>query len=177
MSRIGKHPVTVPAGVEVAIQGQAVRVKGKLGELALTLPPEVRAARSDGRITIEPRSAETRARAMWGLSRTLVQNMVTGVTQGFTTSLEISGVGYRASVDGKILTLQLGFSHDIKFAIPDDVRIACPTPTSISISGADRQRVGQIAAEVRGFRKPEPYKGKGIRYATETIRRKEGKKK
>jgi large subunit ribosomal protein L6 len=177
MSRIGKHPVQVPAGVEVLIDGQAVKVKGKLGELEVTLPPEVKVAREDGAIRVEPRSAETRARAMWGLSRTLVQNMVTGVTQGFSTGLEISGVGYRASVDGKILTLQLGFSHDIKYAIPEDVRIVCATPTAISVSGADRQRVGQIAAEIRGFRKPEPYKGKGIRYAGETIRRKEGKKK
>lgn len=177
MSRIGKHPVAVPPGVDVAIDGQSVRVKGKLGELTATLPPEVRLGRDDGRIKVEPRSAETRARAMWGLSRTLVQNMVTGVTQGFTTSLEISGVGYRASVDGKILTLQLGFSHDIKFAVPEDIKVVCPSPTAISVSGADRQRVGQIAAEIRRFRKPEPYKGKGIRYAGEKILRKEGKKK
>jgi large subunit ribosomal protein L6 len=177
MSRIGKHAVVVPSGVEVAIDGQSVRVKGKLGELAVTLPPEVRVAQNDNGIKVEPRSAENRARSMWGLSRTLVQNMVTGVTEGFTTRLEISGVGYRASVDGNILTLQLGYSHDIKFAIPEAVKIACASPTSLSVSGADRQRVGQIAAEIRGFRKPEPYKGKGIRYATETIRRKEGKKK
>lgn len=177
MSRIGKHPVTVPAGVTVDLAGQTVTVKGKLGELRQTLPAEVAVAVNDNQLSVTPRASDARARAMWGLSRTLVQNMVTGVTQGFTVKLEISGVGYRAATDGQILTLQLGYSHDIKFAIPSDVKVTCETPTQITISGADRQRIGQIAAEIRGFRRPEPYKGKGIRYATETILRKEGKKK
>jgi large subunit ribosomal protein L6 len=177
MSRIGKHAVDVPSGVTVGIEGQAIRVKGKLGELSITLPPEIELALNDNKVTVQPRSQEQRARAMWGMSRSLVQNMVTGVTTGFTTRLDISGVGYRAAVDGKILTLQLGYSHDIKYAVPDDVKIVCESPTSITVSGAHKQRVGQIAAEIRSFRKPEPYKGKGIRYSDETILRKEGKKK
>jgi large subunit ribosomal protein L6 len=178
MSRIGKHPVTVPQGVTVTVDGNTVRAKGKLGELQSALPREVTVTLEDGRVTVRPRDDEDRrARAMWGLSRTLVQNMVTGVAQGFTRRLEINGVGYRAAVDGRILNLQLGYSHEIKFAIPEDVRIVCETPTAITVSGADRQRVGQIAAEIRGFRKPEPYKGKGVKYAEERILRKEGKKK
>ncbi len=177
MSRIGKHPVPVPAGVAVAVEGQTVRARGRLGELARTLPDEVSVALEDGRVVVRPRGEAERARAMWGLSRTLVANMVKGVAEGFTRRLEISGVGYRAAADGKILTLQLGFSHDIKFAIPPDVKITCESPTQITITGADRQKVGQIAAEIRGFRKPEPYKGKGIKYAEEVIVRKEGKKK
>ena len=178
MSRIGKHPVTVPQGVTVTVDGNNVRAKGKLGELRSALPPEVAVTLEDGRVVVKPRDAEDRrGRAMWGLSRTLVQNMVTGVAEGFTRRLEINGVGYRAAVDGRILNLQLGYSHEIKFAIPEDVKIACETPTAITVSGADRQRVGQIAAEIRGFRKPEPYKGKGVKYAEERILRKEGKKK
>lgn len=177
MSRIGKHPVPVPDGVTVALDGNTVRAKGRLGELETVLPKEVAVTHEDGKVTVRPRSDEQRARAMWGLSRTLVQNMVTGVAQGFTRRLDISGVGYRAASDGKILNLQLGYSHDIKVAVPEGIRIACDTPTTITISGADRQRVGQLAAEIRGFRRPEPYKGKGIRYSDEVIRRKEGKKK
>ena len=178
MSRIGKHPVVVPKGVEVAVLGQTVRVKGRLGELEQTLPGEVVVAKEDGRVSVRPREdADQRGRAMWGLARTLVANMVTGVSEGFTRRLEISGVGYRAAVDGKILNLQLGYSHDIKFAVPADIEVACESPTAITIKGADRQRVGQIAAEIRAFRKPEPYKGKGIRHAGEQILRKEGKKK
>ncbi len=177
MSRIGKHPVPVPGGVEIAVEGQTVRAKGKLGELSSVLPPEVAVQLEDGRVVVTPRSEEKRAQAMWGMSRTLVANLVKGVSDGFTRKLEIAGVGYRAAVDGTVLSLQLGFSHDIKFAIPPDIKIACETPTAISISGADRQRVGQIAAEIRGFRPPEPYKGKGVKYAEETILRKEGKKK
>ena len=177
MSRIGKHAVVVPAGVDVALDGQTVSVKGKLGALSVTLPDEVEVAKNDNKVQVSARSSEQRARAMWGMSRSLLQNMVVGVTQGFTTKLEINGVGYRAAVEGKVLTLQLGYSHDIKFAIPDDVKIFCETPTAITLTGADKQRVGQIAAELRSFRKPEPYKGKGIKYATETVRRKEGKKK
>ena len=178
MSRIGKHPVTVPSGVTVTVDGNKVHAKGKLGELDAVLPGEVSVVMEDGRVVVQPRdAAERRARAMWGMSRTLVQNMVTGVADGFTRKLDIAGVGYRAAIDGKILNLQLGYSHDIKFAIPDDVKIVCDTPTAITVSGADRQRVGQIAAEIRGFRKPEPYKGKGIKYSDEKILRKEGKKK
>ena len=178
MSRIGKHPVTVPQGVTVTVDGNTVQAKGKLGELQSALPREVAVTLEDGHVAVQPRDAEDRrARAMWGLSRTLVQNMVTGVAQGFTRRLEISGVGYRAAVDGRILNLQLGYSHEIKFAIPDDVKIVCETPTAITVTGADRQRVGQIAAEIRAFRPPEPYKGKGVKYAGEYIFRKEGKKK
>lgn len=177
MSRIGKHPVVVPGGVTVNIEGQRLSAKGKLGELKVALPPEVDVSLADGRIVVQPRGEEQRARAMWGMARSLVQNMVQGVSEGFTRRLDISGVGYRAAVDGKVLNLQLGFSHEIKYAIPDDVKIACESPTAVTISGADRQRVGQIAAEIRAFRRPEPYKGKGIKYAEEKILRKEGKKK
>jgi large subunit ribosomal protein L6 len=177
MSRIGKHPVAVPKGVEVALAGQTLTVSGKLGKLEHTLPGDVQVAQNDGTIVVQPRGDSKRARAMWGLSRTLVANMINGVAKGFTRRLAISGVGYRAAVDGKILNLQLGYSHEIKYAIPVDIDIKCETPTAISISGADRQRVGQIAAEIRAFRKPEPYKGKGIRYDDEVILRKEGKKK
>ncbi|HEX6144395.1 MAG TPA: 50S ribosomal protein L6 [Geminicoccaceae bacterium] len=177
MSRIGKHAVPVPDGVKVELSGQRVAVAGRLGELARELPPEVEVVRENGAIRVRPRSEEKRARAMWGMARTLVANMVQGVDKGFTRRLMISGVGYRAAIDGKILNLQLGYSHDIKYAVPDDIDVRCETPTQITISGADRQRVGQIAAEVRAFRKPEPYKGKGIRYEDEVILRKEGKKK
>ncbi len=181
MSRIGKHPVPVPAGVSVAVSGRRVSVKGRLGELSRELPREVRVAHDDGAVTVTPRLDDgadvKRARSMWGLSRTLVANMVAGVSQGFTKRLQISGVGYRASTEGKLLNLQLGYSHDIKYAIPDDIDVRCETPTAIAITGADRQRVGQIAAEIRSFRPPEPYKGKGIRYQDEVIIRKVGKKK
>ena len=177
MSRIGKHPVSIPKGVEVAVDGQTVKVNGKLGSLEETLPGEVVIALEDGSLAVKPREDDKRGLQMWGLARTLVQNMVTGVSDGFTRRLEISGVGYRANVDGNILNLQLGYSHDIKFAIPDNVKIVCETPTAIVISGFEKQRVGQIAAEIRGFRPPEPYKGKGVRYGDEVVRRKEGKKK
>jgi large subunit ribosomal protein L6 len=177
VSRIGKDPVVVPSGVEVAIAGQRVTVKGRLGELARTLADEVDVGRDGDQIWVKPRGEDRRSRAMWGLSRTLVNNMVKGVAEGFTRTLEISGVGYRAAVEGDILTLQLGFSHDVKMAIPADVEIKCPRPTSITVSGASKHRVGQIAAEIRSLRKPEPYKGKGIRYDDEHVRRKEGKKK
>jgi large subunit ribosomal protein L6 len=177
MSRIGKHPVEVPAGVKVAIDGQRVSAEGKLGRLGIELPPEVAVTLDDGKVTVAPRDEEKRSRAMWGLSRSLVHNLVKGVAEGYTRRLEISGVGYRAAIDGKVLNLQLGYSHDIKFAVPDDIKIVCETPTAVVVSGADKQRVGQIAAEIRGFRQPEPYKGKGIKYAEEKILRKEGKKK
>ena len=177
MSRVGKHPVVVPSGVAIAIAGQVVTVKGKLGELNATLPPEVEIVAENGTVRVNPRDDSTRARAMWGTSRSMVANMVTGVSEGFKVDLEINGVGFRAAISGRVLTLQLGFSHTIEYRIPEGIDVACERPTRIAVSGADRQRVGQVAAEIRAFRKPEPYKGKGIRYANERVRRKEGKKK
>ena len=177
MSRIGKHPVTIPQGVTVELAGQILTAKGQLGTLSLAVSGEVDATIADGAVTIAPKNDSKRARAMWGTTRALVNNMVTGVSTGFTRNLEINGVGYRAAVQGNVLNLQLGYSHDIPYPIPSDIRIACERPTAIAVSGADRQRVGQIAAEIRAFRPPEPYKGKGIKYAEEVIRRKEGKKK
>jgi len=177
MSRIGKHPVRIPSGVEVLLSGQTLTAKGRLGTLNLVVSNEVDASIADGTVTIVPKSDTKQSRAMWGTTRALVDNMVTGVSTGFSVNLEITGVGYRAQVQGDTLNLQLGYSHDIPFAIPDDVRITCERPTVINVTGADRQRVGQIAADIRAYRPPEPYKGKGIRYATETVRRKEGKKK
>jgi large subunit ribosomal protein L6 len=177
MSRIGQKPVAVPAGVTAAIEGQTVRVKGPRGELAAVLVEEVIAKLQDGGIQLTPRDATQRARAMWGLSRTLVANLVEGATSGFTRTLEINGVGYRAAVQGRQLQLLLGFSRDVIYPIPDGIDIACPRPTEIAITGNDKQKVGQVAAEIRRFRAPEPYKGKGIRHAGEYVYRKEGKKK
>ena len=177
MSRIGQSPVTVPAGVTVDIAGQNVRAKGKLGELSLTLADEVEISREDAELVVRPRSDTQRARMMWGTMRNLLQNLVTGVDQGFVVNLEIVGVGYRAAVEGGNLVLQLGYSHEIRFSIPAGITITCERPTLIAVRGADRQQVGQVAANIRAFRKPEPYKGKGIRYADEFILRKEGKKK
>lgn len=177
MSRVGKHPVEIPAGVEVALAGQAVTVKGRRGLLSATLPREVDVTVEDRSVRVRPRDDSKRARAMWGTSRSIVSNMVVGVSEGFTIDLEINGVGYRAASDGKTLTLQLGYSHDVVYPIPEGIEIKCERPTMIRVSGADRQRVGQVAAEIRAYRRPEPYKGKGIKYAKEWIRRKEGKKK
>jgi large subunit ribosomal protein L6 len=177
MSRVGKYPVAIPSGVNLEIQGRTVRAKGKLGQLELVVSNEVETSIEDGKFWVKPRSETKRARTLWGTTRALVNNMVEGVSKGFQVNLEINGVGYRAAVQGKNLNLQLGYSHEVVYPIPPDVKIACEKPTSIQISGADRQRIGQIAAEIRSFRKPEPYKGKGIKYDTETIRRKEGKKK
>jgi large subunit ribosomal protein L6 len=177
MSRIGKHPVTIPNGVEVQLSGQSLSAKGTLGMLSLLVSNEVTASIADGTVTIAPKNETKHARAMWGTTRALVNNMVTGVSTGFSVTLEISGVGYRASIQGNVLNLQLGYSHEIAYPIPSDVRIACERPTLITLSGPDRQRVGQVAAEIRAYRPPEPYKGKGIKYSTETVRRKEGKKK
>jgi large subunit ribosomal protein L6 len=177
MSRIGKNPVTIPSGVDVQLAGQNLTVRGRLGTLSMTVSNDVTTTIADGAVTIAPKDESKRARAMWGTTRALVNNMVTGVANGFTRNLEINGVGYRAAVQGNVLNLQLGYSHDIAYPIPPEVKIACERPTAISISGADRQRVGQVASEIRAFRPPEPYKGKGIKYADETIRRKEGKKK
>jgi large subunit ribosomal protein L6 len=177
MSRIGKYPVTIPSGVEVQLAGQTLTAKGRLGALSLMLSNEVTTSVVNGTVTVAPKNDTKRARAMWGTTRALINNMVTGVSTGFSVNLEITGVGYRAQVQGGTLNLQLGYSHDIPFRIPDDVRITCERPTVITVSGADRQRVGQIAADIRSYRPPEPYKGKGIKYASETVRRKEGKKK
>jgi large subunit ribosomal protein L6 len=177
MSRIGKNPVVVPQGVTLDVAGRTVTVKGKLGELRLETSQDVETRMEEGKFWVRPRNETKRARALWGTTRAHVSNMVNGVSKGFQKNLDINGVGYRAAVQGKNLTLQLGYSHDVVFPIPGDVKIVCEKPTSIQITGADRQRVGQVAAEIRSFRGPEPYKGKGIKYATETIRRKEGKKK
>ena len=177
MSRVGQNPVTVPSGVTVDIAGQLVKAKGKLGELSLTLVDDVEISRDEGSLVVKPRNNSQRARTMWGTMRNLVQNIVTGVDEGFTINLEIVGVGYRAAVEGKNLVLQLGYSHEVRFPIPDGITIACERPTAISVTGADRQQVGQVASNIRSFRKPEPYKGKGIKYANEFILRKEGKKK
>jgi len=177
VSRIGKHPVPIPNGVEVQLSGQTLTTKGRLGSLNLVVSNEVTASITEGAVTIAPKKDTKQSRAMWGTTRALVSNMVTGVSTGFSRNLEIVGVGYRAAVQGNTLNLQLGYSHDIPFPIPADVRIACERPTVVTVSGADRQRVGQVAAEIRSYRPPEPYKGKGIRYVNETVRRKEGKKK
>jgi large subunit ribosomal protein L6 len=177
MSRVGKNPVTVPAGVNVEVAGGRVSAKGKLGQLSMAISSEVSVALEDGKVVVKPRGESKRSRMMWGTTRNLVRNMVAGVSQGYTVNLEINGVGYRAAVQGKDLVLQLGFSHDVTYRIPEGVAIKCEKPTAIAISGADRQKVGQVAAEIRGFRPPEPYKGKGIKYESETILRKEGKKK
>jgi large subunit ribosomal protein L6 len=177
MSRIGKNPVPVPAGVQVQLSGRTLTAKGGLGTLTMVVSNDVSASITNGEVTIAPANDSKQSRAMWGTTRALVNNMVTGVSTGFSVGLEINGVGYRAAVQGNILNLQLGYSHDIAFPIPADVKIACERPTVITVTGADRQRVGQVAAEVRAYRRPEPYKGKGIKYANETVRRKEGKKK
>lgn len=177
MSRIGKQPVVVPKGVDVTVSGQDVSAKGPKGALALTLVDEVEAVREDGTIAVRPRNDTKRARMMWGMQRTLVNNLVAGVSQGFSSELEIVGVGYRAQIRGKELVLALGYSHEVRYPVPEGIAIECPTQTQVKVSGMDKQRVGQVAAEIRAFRKPEPYKGKGVKYAGEYIFRKEGKKK
>ncbi len=177
MSRIGKKPVPVPKGVTASVDGQKVTVKGPKGELSLTLVDDVVITMGETGIEVAPRDDSKRARSMWGMSRSLVDNLVGGVANGFTRTLEITGVGYRAALKGKELQLQLGYSHDVMYPIPEGIQIVCPRPTEIVISGNDKARVGQVAAEIRRYRKPEPYKGKGVRYAGEFIFRKEGKKK
>lgn len=177
MSRIGKKPVGVPKGVTAQVNGQVVSVKGPKGELEHVLVDDVIAKLEDGSIEVAPREDTQNARAMWGMSRTLIANLMTGVTEGFTKKLEITGVGYRAAVQGQNLQLQLGYSHDVAYPIPPGIQVQCPKPTEIVITGIDKQKVGQVAAEIRAFRPPEPYKGKGVRYAGEFILRKEGKKK
>ena len=177
MSRVGLMPVDVPAGVDVKIEDRRVTAKGKLGELSLTLVDEINLTREDNKLIVSPKNESKRARALWGTSRSLLANIVQGVDQGFTVVLEIIGVGYRATIDGKDLVLQLGYSHEIRYQMPDGITITSERPTHIMVSGADRQMVGQVAAEIRAYRKPEPYKGKGIRYHGEYVIRKEGKKK
>ena len=177
MSRVGKKPVPVPSGVTANVEGQTVKVKGPKGALQLVLHYDVVATLEQGAIKVDPRAETKRARALWGTSRTLVANLIAGVTKGFERRLEITGVGYRAAVQGKNLQIALGYSHDIVYPIPEGITIAVPKPTEIVVTGIDRQKVGQVAAEIRDFRKPEPYKGKGIKYAGEYIFRKEGKKK
>ena len=177
MSRIGKKAVAIPSGVTANVDGQTVKMKGPKGALELVLPAEVTAKLDKGSIKVDPRNETKRARSMWGTSRTLVSNLVTGVTKGFEKKLEITGVGYRAAVQGKNLQIALGYSHDVVYPIPTGIAIVTPKPTEVVITGIDRQQVGQVAAEIRGFRKTEPYKGKGVKYAGEYIFRKEGKKK
>lgn len=177
MSRIGKLPIAVPAGVQVEVKDRTVSVKGKNGQLETKFTNEVAVTFDNGQITVKPANDTQRSRAQWGLHRTLIKNMITGVTEGFTKRLEIRGVGYRAAVDGKILTLALGFSHEIKMAIPAGITIVAEKPTVLVISGADAQKVGSVAANLRALRKPEPYKGKGVRYEDEKVIMKEGKKK
>ena len=177
MSRIGKKAVAVPTGVTVTIEGQTVSVKGPKGQLAWTVAEEIEVKQDGGELTLSKREETTRAQAMWGLSRTLVANMVQGVTQGYEQTLELVGVGYRAAMKGSELSLQLGFSHDVDIKPPAGVAFAVPKQTEIKISGIDKQVVGEIAAQIRRIRPPEPYKGKGVRYQGETVRRKEGKKK
>jgi large subunit ribosomal protein L6 len=177
MSRIGKQPIVIPPGVTVAIDGQTVVVKGPKGELSWTLTDEITVSQDGGELSFQPRDASTRARAMWGLSRSLVNNMVVGVTKGFEQTLELVGVGYRAAMKGQALSMQLGFSHDVNIEPPAGVSFAVPRPVEIRIVGIDKQLVGETAARIRKLRPPEPYKGKGVRYAGEAVRRKEGKKK
>jgi large subunit ribosomal protein L6 len=177
MSRIGKKAVPIPAGVTANVEGQTVKVKGPKGALQAVLHDDVAIKMDKGAIEIDPRSDSKRARSQWGTSRTLVANLMAGVTKGYEEKLEITGVGFRAAVQGKNLQLQLGYSHDVVYAIPAGIAIATPKPTEIVITGSDKQQVGQVTAEIRRFRPPEPYKGKGVKYAGEFIFRKEGKKK
>ncbi|MDE0942051.1 MAG: 50S ribosomal protein L6 [Alphaproteobacteria bacterium] len=177
MSRIGNKPVSVPDGVIVEVVKRTLSAKGKLGELSMVMVDQVDIAHEDNKIVVTPKDQSKTARSMWGMQRSLAQNLVTGVSEGFVKELEIQGVGYRANLQGKILKLQLGHSHDIDFPIPDGIKIECERPTAIKISGIDKQKVGQVAAVIRSYRPPEPYKGKGVRYVGEYVFRKEGKKK
>ena len=177
MSRVGKKPVSVPSGVTASVDGQMVKVKGSKGELSFLVPEEVSVALQDGAVSVNPRDTSKTARAKWGMSRAQVQSLVDGVTKGFEKKLEINGVGYRAQVAGKVLKLSLGYSHDIDYEIPAGVTITTPRPTEVIVTGIDKQKVGQTAAEIRDYRGPEPYKGKGVKYSDEFIFRKEGKKK
>ena len=177
MSRIGKKPVALPAGVTAKVEGQKVSIKGAKGELSFLVPDDVDVKFENNEIKVDPRNETKRARALWGTSRAQVNNLVVGVTKGFEKKLDITGVGYKAAVAGKTLQLSLGYSHDVNYAIPAGIAIATPKPTEIMVSGIDKRQVGQVAAEIRAYRGPEPYKGKGVRYSDEFIFRKEGKKK
>jgi large subunit ribosomal protein L6 len=177
MSRIGKVPVTVPEGVTATVDGQKVTAKGPKGELTFVVNDEVLVKMEEGSVVVDPRSETKGARSKWGMTRTMISNLMTGVKDGFEKKMEINGVGYRAAMQGSDLKLTLGFSHDVVYKVPDGVSVACPKPTEVVVSGIDKQKVGQAAAEIRSYRPPEPYKGKGVKYADETIFRKEGKKK
>jgi large subunit ribosomal protein L6 len=177
MSRVGKKAIAVPSGVTANVEGQTIKIKGPKGALSLAVHDDVEVKLDGGQIKVDPRSETKRARSQWGTYRTLIANLISGVTKGFEQRLEINGVGYRAAVQGKNLQLALGYSHDVVYPIPEGITIATPRPIEIIISGADRQKVGQVAAEIREYRPPEPYKGKGIKYSDERIFRKEGKKK
>ena len=177
MSRIGKQPIELPSGVEAVLNGQSIEIKGPKGSRSFTATDDVTISIAENVVSVKPRGSSKRARQQWGMSRTQVANLVTGVTEGFRKELEINGVGYRAALQGNILKLSLGYSHDVEFQIPTDVNIVCAKPTEITIEGIDQQVVGQVAANIRAWRKPEPYKGKGIRYKGEYIFAKEGKKK
>jgi large subunit ribosomal protein L6 len=177
MSRVGKYPVEIPQGVQVAVVDGLLTAKGQLGELKLRLTDHVEATVEGNKVTVKPRTQERQARMMWGTTRSLVANIVHGVSSGYQRSMEISGTGYRAAVQGKNLELSLGYSHPVVFPIPDGIKITCERPTAIRVEGVDKRLVGQVASEIRSFRLPEPYKGKSVRYTNEQIRRKEGKKK
>jgi large subunit ribosomal protein L6 len=177
MSRIGKKAVAVPSGVQAAVEGQTVKIKGPKGALQVVLHADVTATLDKGEIKVDPRFDTKRARAQWGTSRTLIANLIQGVTKGFEEKLEITGVGYRAALQGKNLQMQVGYSHDIIYPIPAGITVAVPKPTEVVVTGFDKQQVGQVAAELRGFKPPEPYKGKGVKYSGEYVFRKEGKKK
>ncbi len=178
MSRIGKQPVTIPSAVTLTHEGQIVTVKGPKGELSFTLPESIVGTLEDGLFTVTPtRENDKVAKSMWGMCRTMIVNLIVGVTDGFKKDLELRGVGYRAQMKGDMLSMQLGFSHDVEYTPPVGVTIEAPKPTQISVTGINKQQVGQVAAEIRAFRKPEPYKGKGVRYVGEFVRSKEGKKK
>lgn len=177
MSRVGKYPVEIPAGVQVSLVGGQIVTKGKLGELRLDLTDHVDVTAEDGKVTVAPRGNQAQARMMWGTTRALVASMVQGVSVGYTKALEINGTGFRASVQGKNLVVNLGFSHDVVYPVPEGITITTPRPTAIVVAGMDKRQVGQVASEIRNYRPPEPYKGKGVKYEAETIRRKEGKKK
>ena len=177
MSRVGKYPVPVPQGVQVALQGRTVVAKGKLGELKLDLTDDVDVEVANNQVAVKPRRDDRRSRTMWGTTRSLINSMVTGVSTGFAKTMEINGTSYRAAVQGKDLVLNLGFSHEVRYPIPQGIKITCERPTSIKVEGADKRQVGQVAAEIRAYRLPEPYKGKGVKYENEQILRKEGKKK
>ena len=177
MSRVGKYPVVIPSGVTVTAAGKALTVKGKLGELKIDITDDVETGVTDGKVWVKARSESKRARSQWGTTRATISNMIKGVSQGYKKTLDITGVGFKAAAQGKKLNLNLGFSHDVVYPVPEGIEIKTPTPVQIEVSGTNRQKVGQVAAEIRAYKPPEPYKGKGIRYSDETILRKEGKKK